>query len=109
MQMVVVVIFVLNISNYCGRFCLYRCVRNTANRYALRSLARYGAGLFEFFDHKAKSKWEGKVKGLLEKAAQPSLSCIEVVYHSLVVVTKFDWLREKNKVFSYSYKKCLCY
>ena len=52
--------------------------RNTANRYALRSLARYGAGSFEFFDSKAKSKWEGKVKGQLENAAQPSLTNIEV-------------------------------
>jgi len=41
-------------------------------------LARCGAGSFEFFDRKAKSKWEGKVKGQLEKAAQPSLTCIEV-------------------------------
>jgi len=60
------------------RYCLCCCIRNTANRYALRSLARHGAGSFEFFDHKAKSKWEGKVIGLLKKASQPSLSSIEV-------------------------------
>jgi len=60
---------------YC--FTLYYA-RNTANRYALRSLARNGAGSFEFFDCKAKSKWEGKVKGQLEKASQPSLMSIEV-------------------------------
>ena len=52
--------------------------RNTANRHALRCLARHGAGSFEFFDHKAKSRWEAKISALLEKASQPSLSCIEV-------------------------------
>jgi len=34
--------------------------------------------LFEFFDRKSKSKWEGKIRGQLEKASQPSLTCIEV-------------------------------
>jgi len=62
------------------------CVRNTANRYALRSLARHGAGSFEFFDRKAKSKWEGKVKGQLEKASQPSLTHIEVP--TVIVIVK---------------------
>jgi len=58
--------------------CLFCYARNSANRYALRSLARNGAGSFEFFDCKAKSKWEGKVKGQLEKASQLSLMSIEV-------------------------------
>ena len=53
---------------------------DTANRHALRSLARVGGGAFEFFDRKAKSKWQGRVKGQLLKASQPSLSCIEVVW-----------------------------
>ena len=58
--------------------CLCSDASNAANRHALRSLARNGAGSFEFFDRKAKSKWEGKVRGQLEKAWQPSLTCIEV-------------------------------
>jgi len=51
---------------------------DATNRYALRCLARHGAGAFEFFDRKAKSKWERKVKVQLEKASQPSLTRIEV-------------------------------
>ena len=34
---------------------------STANRHALRALARVGAGAYEYFDAKVKSKWEGKV------------------------------------------------
>jgi len=59
---------------------IYSVDSDTANRHALRSLARVGAGAFEFFDRKAKSKWEGRVKGQLLKASQPSLSSIEVVW-----------------------------
>ena len=33
----------------------------TANRHLLRSLAQAGAGAYEYFDSKTKSKWEGKV------------------------------------------------
>lgn len=32
------------------------------NRHALKALARLGAGAFESFDSKTKSKWEGKVR-----------------------------------------------
>lgn len=59
-------------------FCFVRS--DTANRHALRSLARVGAGAFEFFERKAKSKWEGRVKSQLSKASQPSLSNIEVAW-----------------------------
>ena len=52
----------------------------TANRHSLRSLARVGAGAFEFFDRKTKSKWEHQIKDQLSKATQPSLSHIEVVW-----------------------------
>jgi poly [ADP-ribose] polymerase 2/3/4 len=43
-------------------------------------LARVGAGAFEFFDPKTKSKWEGRIKAHLSKACQPSLSNIEVIW-----------------------------
>lgn len=44
----------------------------------LRLLARVGAGAFEFFDSKTKSKWVGKVKSQLSKVAQPSLASISI-------------------------------
>ena len=42
-------------------------------------MARVGAGFEEFFDEKAKSKWEKKAKGQLSKAFQPALTsvCVE--------------------------------
>ena len=51
---------------------------STANRHALRSLSHAGAGAFEFFDSKTKSKWEGKVQSQLSKAAQPGLTSVAV-------------------------------
>lgn len=53
---------------------------DAANRHALRSLARVGAGAFEFFDRKTKSKWEGRVKNQMSKASQPNLSRISVAW-----------------------------
>jgi len=37
---------------------------STANRYLLRAMSRVGAGASEFFDSKAKSKWERKVQNI---------------------------------------------
>ncbi|XP_041352469.1 protein mono-ADP-ribosyltransferase PARP4-like isoform X2 [Gigantopelta aegis] len=53
-------------------------VSSTSNVHLLRSLARVGGGAFEFFDRKAKSKWENKVKNQLSKAAQPGLTSVSV-------------------------------
>ncbi|XP_022100686.1 poly [ADP-ribose] polymerase 4-like isoform X2 [Acanthaster planci] len=53
-------------------------VSATANKYLLRAVATAGAGAFEFFDSKTKSKWEGKIKSQLSKAAQPVLSSVSV-------------------------------
>ncbi|XP_078337991.1 uncharacterized protein LOC111100311 isoform X3 [Crassostrea virginica] len=49
-----------------------------ANRHLLKALARVGAGSFEFYDSKFKSKWEDKVKSQLQKAAQPVLTSVSV-------------------------------
>ncbi|XP_067050666.1 protein mono-ADP-ribosyltransferase PARP4-like isoform X2 [Acropora muricata] len=55
-------------------------VGSTANRYLLRFMAKAGAGASEFFDSKAKSKWERKVKSQLSKAEQPSLTSVEIAW-----------------------------
>ena len=44
-----------------AHFCCPSCISSTANRHLLRALARVGAGAYEFFDSKVKSKWETKV------------------------------------------------
>ena len=41
-------------------------------------MARAGAGSYEYFDSKAKSKWEHKTRGLIEKARQPGLTSVKV-------------------------------
>lgn len=73
----------------CFCFCLFAvslrgrwnvACSDSSNRHSLRSLARLGAGAFQFFDRKSKSKWEGQVKDQLLKASQPSLSSIEVAW-----------------------------
>ena len=51
---------------------------SSANRHALRALSHAGAGTFEFYDSKTKSKWEGKVHSQLTKVAQPGLTSITV-------------------------------
>ncbi|XP_046570901.1 protein mono-ADP-ribosyltransferase PARP4-like [Haliotis rubra] len=53
-------------------------VSSTANMHLLRAIARVGGGAFEFFDRKAKSKWERKVKSQLSKASQPGLTSVAV-------------------------------
>ncbi|XP_060597096.1 uncharacterized protein LOC132751015 isoform X2 [Ruditapes philippinarum] len=53
-------------------------VSGTADRHMLRALARVGAGSFEYFDTKVKSKWETKVKSQISKAAQPGLTSVQV-------------------------------
>ncbi|XP_053398285.1 protein mono-ADP-ribosyltransferase PARP4-like [Mercenaria mercenaria] len=53
-------------------------VSGTADRHLLRALARVGAGSFEYFDTKVKSKWEMKVKSQINKAAQPGLTSVNV-------------------------------
>ncbi len=44
----------------------------------LRAIAHAGAGAFEYFDSKAKSRWEGRVKSQLEKASQPVLTEVRI-------------------------------
>ncbi|XP_056015621.1 uncharacterized protein LOC125677683 isoform X3 [Ostrea edulis] len=53
-------------------------VSSVANRHLLKAVARVGAGSFEFYDSKFKSKWEDKVKSQLQKAAQPVLTSVSV-------------------------------
>jgi len=55
-------------------------VGSTANRYLLRAMSKVGAGSSEFFDSKAKSKWERKVKWQLSKAEQPGLTSVAVTW-----------------------------
>ena len=51
---------------------------STANRHLLTKMSQVGAGANEFFDNKAKSKWERKTKRQLEKAKQPALASVKV-------------------------------
>ncbi|KAH9525129.1 Protein mono-ADP-ribosyltransferase parp4 [Bulinus truncatus] len=53
-------------------------VSDTCNSYVLKALARVSGGTFEFFNNKAKSKWETKVKHQLDKASQPGLTSVSV-------------------------------
>ncbi|XP_060065436.1 protein mono-ADP-ribosyltransferase PARP4-like [Ylistrum balloti] len=53
-------------------------VSSMMNRHVLGALARVGAGVFEGFDSKAKSKWEEKVKSQIAKAGQPGLTSVAV-------------------------------
>ncbi|XP_032219397.2 protein mono-ADP-ribosyltransferase PARP4 isoform X2 [Nematostella vectensis] len=52
----------------------------TCNRHFLRSMARVGAGAYELFDSKVKSKWERKVESQLSKARQPVLTSVKVAW-----------------------------
>ncbi|KAH9525132.1 Protein mono-ADP-ribosyltransferase parp4 [Bulinus truncatus] len=54
------------------------CRIDTCNSYVLKALARVSGGTFEFFNNKAKSKWETKVKHQLDKASQPGLTSVSV-------------------------------
>lgn len=38
---------------------------SVANRHLLKAIARVGAGSFEFYDSKFKSKWEEKVSSMV--------------------------------------------
>ncbi|CAH1800048.1 unnamed protein product [Owenia fusiformis] len=53
-------------------------VSGTANKHMLRALASAGAGAFEFFDSKRKSKSENKIKSQLSKAGQPGLTSVSI-------------------------------
>ena len=53
---------------------------STANRHLLAKLSQVGAGSSEFFDSKAKSKWEKKVKEQIRKAQQPALTSVQVTW-----------------------------
>ncbi|XP_065065834.1 protein mono-ADP-ribosyltransferase PARP4-like isoform X2 [Rhopilema esculentum] len=53
---------------------------STANRHLLTKLAQIGAGAAEFFDAKAKSRWEDKIKSQLNKAQQPVLESVRVTW-----------------------------
>ncbi|XP_065826671.1 protein mono-ADP-ribosyltransferase PARP4-like isoform X4 [Oscarella lobularis] len=55
-------------------------VGSSPNRHYLRSMAQVGGGHAEFFDGKAKSKWERKVKRQLSKAGQPVLTSVSVAW-----------------------------
>ncbi|XP_065907778.1 protein mono-ADP-ribosyltransferase PARP4-like isoform X3 [Dysidea avara] len=55
-------------------------VGKTANRHFLKSMARVGAGYEEFFDPKTKSKWQRKVKSQLNKAFEPALTSVKVMW-----------------------------
>lgn len=57
-------------------------VGSIANHHVLRSLASSGCGHYEYFNSKMKSRWERKIRNQLSKAAQPSLSSIEVNWHN---------------------------
>lgn len=46
---------------------LASCCSSTVNRYLLRAMSKVGAGASEFFDSKAKSKWERKVHKLCRR------------------------------------------
>ena len=56
------------------------CVNSspTANRHLLRLMAQRGAGAFEYFDAKVKSRWESQVEAQLERVAQPALTSVRV-------------------------------
>ncbi|KAK3097154.1 hypothetical protein FSP39_006899 [Pinctada imbricata] len=55
-------------------------ISSIANKHTLKAMARVGSGSFEYFDSKAKSKWEGKVKSQLDKASQPGLTNVSVMW-----------------------------
>ena len=44
----------------------------------LKTLAHAGAGAYEYFDSKTKSRWEGRIKSQLEKASQPVLTEVRI-------------------------------
>ncbi|XP_052241111.1 uncharacterized protein LOC127851394 isoform X2 [Dreissena polymorpha] len=77
-------------------------VSSTADRHLLRALARVGAGAFEFFDPKVKSKWERKVQSHINKAAQPGLTSVQVDWeqHGANVELPVQAPRQITAVFS---------
>ncbi|XP_069495299.1 protein mono-ADP-ribosyltransferase PARP4 isoform X2 [Ambystoma mexicanum] len=58
---------------------LFTCgVGSTANRHILRSLAKYGAGAYEFFDEKSKYSWLKKVNEQITKMRSEGCHCVSV-------------------------------
>ncbi|XP_078001506.1 protein mono-ADP-ribosyltransferase PARP4-like isoform X2 [Glandiceps talaboti] len=53
-------------------------VSSTVNHHLLQAMARVGAGAYEYFDTKTKSKWERKIRTQLQKSAQPALTSVHV-------------------------------
>ena len=44
----------------------------------LRALAHAGAGAYEYFDSKTKSRWDAQLKSQLDKASQPVLTEVRI-------------------------------
>ncbi|XP_068786394.1 protein mono-ADP-ribosyltransferase PARP4 isoform X2 [Struthio camelus] len=58
---------------------LFTCgVGSTANRHMLRSLSRYGAGAFEYFDPKSKYNWEKKIQSQVSRIFSPGCSSVSI-------------------------------
>lgn len=66
--------------NECNRYSrlFTLAVGSTPNKHLLHRASRIGNGYSEEFIKTAKSKWEGKVKRLIDRAFQPSLGGISV-------------------------------
>ena len=59
--------------------CLFfACCSASPNRHFLKTMARLGCGAADFFDSRKKSKWETKVKDLLDKSTQQGLTSVKV-------------------------------
>lgn len=52
--------------------------RSASNRHLLQMMAQRGAGAFEYFDVKVRSRWEGQAEAQLERMAQPGLASVQV-------------------------------
>ena len=64
--------------------------RKTANRHFLKSMARVGAGCDEFFDPKAKSKWQRKVIKFIAMCIPfVKLFTIYMVYLAVILIRRF--------------------
>ncbi|XP_067947430.1 protein mono-ADP-ribosyltransferase PARP4-like [Watersipora subatra] len=51
-----------------------------ANRFIMRELARVGSGTMEYLNSSSKSKWYKQIKEVVEKAGEPLLSQVKVIW-----------------------------
>ncbi|XP_059000138.1 protein mono-ADP-ribosyltransferase PARP4 isoform X3 [Mustela lutreola] len=63
---------------------LFSCgIGSTANRHILRTLAQYGAGVFEYFNSKSKHSWKKQIEDQMARLHSPSCHSVSIKWQQL--------------------------